>query len=156
MEPHELETLADRFAIEDLLTRYAHAVDRHDWDLYRSVFTDDAHIDYTSAGGIAGTLDEAVSFLEATMPIFEMTQHLISNIDSHIDGDSAKVSAVFNNPMRLPGGTVWFIGGRYHHEVTRTDSGWQSYRLVEETLWFDRSPVGDLSTGPTNKSSDGS
>ena len=42
MEPHELEALADRLAIEDLLTRYAHAVDRHDWDLYRSVFTDDA------------------------------------------------------------------------------------------------------------------
>ena len=69
MEPHELEALADRLAIEDLLTRYAHAVDRHDWDLYRSVFTDDAHIDYTSAGGIAGTLDEAVSFSEAPMPI---------------------------------------------------------------------------------------
>ena len=31
---------------------------------------------------------------------------------------------------------------------------WQSHRLVEETLWFDRSPVGDLSTGPISKSSD--
>jgi hypothetical protein len=102
MEPHELEALADRLAIEDLLTRYAHAVDRHDWDLYRSVFTDDAHIDYTSAGGIAGTLDEAVSFLEATMPIFEMTQHLVGNVDVRIEGDTATVSAMFNNPMRLP------------------------------------------------------
>lgn len=61
MEAHELEALADRLAIEDLLTRYASAVDRRDWGLYRSVFTDDAHIDYTSAGGIAGSLEEVVA-----------------------------------------------------------------------------------------------
>ena len=140
MEPHELEALADRLAIEDLLTRYAHAVDRHDWDLYRSVFTDDAHIDYTSAGGIAGTLDEAVSFLEATMPIFEMTQHLVGNVDVRIEGDTATVSAMFNNPMRLPGGEVWSTGGWYHHDLVRTGDGWRSRNLREESAWFDRAP----------------
>ena len=62
MEPHELEALADRLAIEDLLTRYAHAVDRHDWDLYRSVFTDDAHIDYPSAGGIASVPEDVSKY----------------------------------------------------------------------------------------------
>ena len=140
MEPHELEALAARLAIEDLLTRYAHAVDRHDWDLYRSVFTDDAHIDYTSAGGIAGTLDEAVSFLEATMPIFEMTQHLVGNVDVRIEGDTATVSAMFNNPMRLPGGEVWVTGGWYHHDLVRTGDGWRSRNLREESAWFDRAP----------------
>ena len=152
----DLRALSDRIEIEDLLTRYATAVDTRDWELYRSVFTADAWIDYRSAGGPVGNLDETVAFLDEALDHFEMTQHLISNIDCHIDGDSAKVSAVFNNPMRLPGGTVWFIGGRYHHEMVRTDRGWQSHRLVEETLWFDRSPVGDLNAGPTNKSSDGS
>ena len=38
------ETLADRIAIDDVLTRYATAVDARDWDLYRSVFTADAVI----------------------------------------------------------------------------------------------------------------
>ena len=150
----DLRALSDRIEIEDLLTRYATAVDTRDWELYRSVFTADAWIDYRSAGGPVGNLDETVAFLDKALGHFEMTQHLISNIDCHIDGDSAKVSAVFNNPMRLPGGTVWFIGGQYHHEMVRTDRGWQSHRLVEETLWFDRSPVGDLSTGPISKSSD--
>ena len=37
-----------------LLYRYARAVDTKDWDLYRSVFTDDAHIDYSSAGAVVG------------------------------------------------------------------------------------------------------
>ena len=47
----ELREIADRLEIEALLTRYAKAVDRRDWDLYLTVFTDDATIDYSSAGG---------------------------------------------------------------------------------------------------------
>lgn len=45
------QRLADEQAISALLYRYARAVDTKDWALYRSVFTDDAVIDYTSAGG---------------------------------------------------------------------------------------------------------
>ena len=140
MEAHELEALADRLAIEDLLTRYASAVDRRDWGLYRSVFTDDAHIDYTSAGGIAGTLEEVVAFLEAAMPMFAMTQHLVANVEVQIDGDTATVSAMFNNPMRLPDGDTWFTGGWYHHDLVRTGEGWRSRNLREETAWSDRAP----------------
>ena len=64
MDSDPTRSLADRLEIGDLITRYATAVDRRDWDLYRSVFTTDAEIDYTSAGGIAGTLDEVVAFLD--------------------------------------------------------------------------------------------
>ena len=136
----DLQALADRIAVEDLLTRYATAVDRRDWDRYRSVFTDDAEIDYTSAGGIAGTLDEIIEFLTTTRDMFEMTQHLISNIDLVVDGDSATVTAMFNNPMRLPEGETWFTGGWYHHDLVRTSDGWRSRRLREESVWFDRAP----------------
>jgi len=40
--------ISDELEIAALLTRYARAVDSRDWDLYRSVFTDDAHIDYSA------------------------------------------------------------------------------------------------------------
>ena len=136
----DLQTLTDRIAIEDLLTRYATAVDRRDWDGYRSVFTADAVIDYTSAGGIAGNLEEVVEFLSTTLEMFEMTQHLVSNLDIGIDGDSATVKAVFYNPMRLEGGETWFTGGWYHHDLERTETGWRSRRLREETAWTDRAP----------------
>tara|TARA_B100000809_G_scaffold24453_1_gene21389 strand:- start:303 stop:518 length:216 start_codon:yes stop_codon:yes gene_type:complete len=52
MDSDPTRSLADRLEIGDLITRYATAVDRRDWDLYRSVFTTDAEIDYTSAGGM--------------------------------------------------------------------------------------------------------
>jgi hypothetical protein len=47
---------------------------------------------------------------------------------------------MFNNPMRLPGGEVWFTGGWYHHDLVRTDGGWRSRNLREESAWFDRAP----------------
>ncbi|MBF42910.1 MAG: hypothetical protein CL446_00525 [Acidimicrobiaceae bacterium] len=134
------QALADRIAAEDLLTRYATAVDRRDWEQYRSIFTADAEIDYTSAGGIAGTVDEVVEFLSTSLEMFEMTQHLVSNIDLEVNGDSATVTAMFNNPMRLPGGDTWFTGGWYHHDLVRTPDGWRSRRLREESAWFDRAP----------------
>ena len=45
----------DQTAITALLNRYARAVDTSDWKLYRSVFTPDAHIDYSSAGAVVGS-----------------------------------------------------------------------------------------------------
>lgn len=42
------ERVSDELEIAALLTKYARAVDSKDWDLYRSVFTDDAHIDYSA------------------------------------------------------------------------------------------------------------
>ena len=134
------QALADRIAVEDLLTRYATAVDRRDWEQYRSIFTADAEIDYTSAGGIAGTVDEIVGFLSTSLEMFEMTQHLVSNINLEVNGDSATVTAMFNNPMRITGGDTWFTGGWYHHDLVRTPDGWRSRRLREESAWFDRAP----------------
>jgi hypothetical protein len=53
----------DELAIAALLYRYARAVDTKDWELYRSVFTDDAYIDYSSAGAAAGSRDEVIDWL---------------------------------------------------------------------------------------------
>jgi len=134
----DMQTLGDRLEINDLLTRYAHSVDSKDWALYRSVFTDDAFIDYESAGGIKGDREAVADWLEKTMAGFPMTQHLISNIDVKIDGDRATVRAMFYNPMGMPSGKTFWCGGFYNHSLVRTADGWKSERLIEESSWFDR------------------
>jgi len=48
-----------RDEIEELVTRYATALDLRDWDMLRTVFADDAHIDY---GPLMGTWDDADEF----------------------------------------------------------------------------------------------
>ena len=109
---------------------------------------DSAHIDYSSSGGSVGNLEETVSFLSKALDMFEMSQHLVTNIEVlEKEGNKADVLALFNNPMRLKEGEIWFVGGKYRHELIRSDSGWKSRKLVEETLWFDRSPFDDLARG---------
>ncbi|MEO8605386.1 MAG: nuclear transport factor 2 family protein, partial [bacterium] len=62
-----LQQIADRIEIDDLLTRYATALDDKDWEQWAACFTPDAHIDYTAAGGIAGSLPEVRVWLAQVM-----------------------------------------------------------------------------------------
>ena len=93
--------ISDRLEIDDLLTRYATAVDAKDWDLYASCFTADAFIDYTAAGGIKGTLPEVKKWLSEVMALFPVTQHLVGNRVIAVDGDRATSRSAFFNPMGM-------------------------------------------------------
>ncbi|MFB1296845.1 nuclear transport factor 2 family protein [Mycobacterium sp. pW049] len=133
----DLGRLTDELEIRALLNRYARAVDTKDWDLYRSVFTDDAHIDYSSAGAAAGTRDEVAAWLEAGFAAIPWTMHYVTNVECEIAGDSATVRAMFYNPMQLPGTDVQSCcGGYYYHELVRTPDGWRSRNLREDNVWF--------------------
>lgn len=133
--------MTDQLDIEALLYRYARAVDTKDWDTYRSVFTEDAQIDYTSAGAIAGTRDEVITWLAAGFATIPWSMHYITNIETTIDDDTATVRAMFYNPMQLPGmSEPSACGGYYHHELVRTPDGWRSRSLREDNVWFTNPP----------------
>lgn len=148
----DIQYIADRIAIDDLLTRYATAVDTEDWELYRSCFTPDAFIDYTSAGGIKGSLDEVVAWLAQVMPIFAMTQHLVTNRDVVIDGDAARARSAFYNPLGLSDGnggiTLYFDGGYYNDKLVRTAAGWRIAERIEDSCYSTRlNKVGAIPEG---------
>jgi ketosteroid isomerase-like protein len=134
--------VSDEADITRLLYRYARAVDTKDWELYRSVFTDDAVIDYSSAGAIAGSRDEVAEWFAANFGVIPWSMHFVTNIEADIDGDTARVRAMFYNPMQLPAMTEpSYCGGYYHHELVRTPDGWRSRHLREENVWFANSPA---------------
>jgi 3-phenylpropionate/cinnamic acid dioxygenase small subunit len=138
----DLQALSDKIEIQELLARYARGVDSKDWALWRTVFTPDAHLDYSSAGAAVGSSDEVGDWLEHALAAVPMTQHYVTNVEIDLDGDRAKVRAMFYNPMQLPGmDGLSFCGGYYHHDVVRTADGWRSERLVEENLWFTNPPA---------------
>lgn len=128
--------------ISALLYRYARAVDSKNWELYRSVFTEDAHIDYSSAGAIVGSRDEVVDWFAANFGVIPWSMHYITNIEIlESDDNSAMVRAMFYNPMQLPGmSETSTCGGYYHHELVRTPEGWRSRSLREENVWFTNPP----------------
>jgi 3-phenylpropionate/cinnamic acid dioxygenase small subunit len=136
-----LQDVADRIEIDDLLTRYATALDAKDWDLFATCFTPDAFIDYTGAGGIKGTLPEVCRWLADVMARFPMTQHLVTNRAVRIDGDTAVCRSCLFNPMGVPDGDgmmVFLEGGYYRDKLVRTPAGWRIAERVEEPTFSTR------------------
>jgi 3-phenylpropionate/cinnamic acid dioxygenase small subunit len=141
MDSVAAEQLLDRIAIDDLLTRYATAVDTRDWDLWESCFSPDATIDYTAFGGIAGSVRTVRAWLAEVMPRFEMSQHLVVNREVTIEGDTARSRAAFFNPMALAtpeGRVLFFDGGYYLDRLVRTPAGWRIYERIEEFSYSTR------------------
>ncbi len=139
----DVQAMSDKLEIHESLARYARAVDTKDWDLWKSVFTADAQVDYRSAGGAVGPRDEVADWLRDSLAPFPMTQHYITNVEVDLDGDRADVTALFHNPIMFPGASeLSFCGGRYHHRFVRTSEGWKSSELREESLWFHNPPAG--------------
>jgi ketosteroid isomerase-like protein len=139
------QELRDKFEIQDLLTRYAHAVNRSDWELIRTMFTEDAVIDLEAAGMITATRDEMMAALERTMGTLGWTQGFLSNVDVQLDGDTAIVTAMMMRAMQIPGvDGPSFAGSYYHHEMVRTPDGWKSRRFSEEPIWMTNPPSGSV------------
>jgi 3-phenylpropionate/cinnamic acid dioxygenase small subunit len=135
------QDIGDRLDIEDVLTRYAWSIDTASWDGLDEVFTPDAFIDYTSAGGIKGNYPEIKEWLSTVLPFFAAYQHLVTNKDIRIDGDTATSRCQFYNPMVQKaddGGTsMFFVGGEYRDQLVRTADGWRIKERIEHSVWTD-------------------
>ncbi len=133
-------TVVERLAMDDLLTRYATAIDGLDWEMLDTVFTADAHLDYRSAGGVEGDYPEVRQWLAKVLPIFEMTQHLVVNREYERHGGQVHARSSFLNVNRLEiEGKPWLftVGGRYHDRLVYSSDDWKIARRIEHTLWWD-------------------
>ncbi|WP_182377995.1 nuclear transport factor 2 family protein [Nocardioides sp. WS12] len=137
----ELQELIDRAEITDAITRYTLSVDEGDFDRLDTVFTPDAHIDYTESGGVVDTFPVVKAWLAEALPGFSKHRlHTVGQIDfAFASGDEADVTAYFHNPMRISDGKggerVVEVGGLYRHHFVRTADGWRSDRLHEQVVW---------------------
>jgi hypothetical protein len=139
------QELHDKLEIQEFMTRYAHAVNRNDWEVVRSLFTPDAVIDLEDSGMMKGTRDDMIAALEKMMGSLAWTQGFATNVDIQLDGDSAKVTAMMMRAMQLPSVEgPSFAGSYYHHDMVRTPEGWKSKRFSEEPIWMTNRPSGPL------------
>ena len=91
---HQPERVADLMAIQDLATSYAHAVDDLDWPRWQALFLPDAHIDYTSAGGIEGTPAELAAWMPEALSIFTFSMHTTSTHEIRFTGPDTATGRV--------------------------------------------------------------
>jgi len=118
----------DRQDISDLLVRYATGIDRRDWPLFRTVFTDDCELDY----GVIGTwqgVDAVADFMEKTHALAGHTLHRLTNQVIEVDGDKA-LSRTYVDALIMVGDEGAGVNGIgfYDDEIVRTPDGWRIAR----------------------------
>jgi len=132
--------------ITGLMARFARGIDLRDWELYRSVFTDDIEIDYSSyRPGNAGPFkaDDWVQRGRMLFPGLTASQHFLSNLDITVDGDRGTVFSYVRAEHFLPntaGDAMFTIGGYYTDSVVRVDGQWKICRKQLTVLWNSGNP----------------
>ena len=116
----------DRQDISDLLVRYATGIDRRDWALFRTVFTDHCELDY----GEIGTWDtvEAVTEFMQHAHASGQTLHRMSNHAITLDDDRATARTYVDMIMVFDNKSGVNAVGYYDDELVRSDGGWRIAR----------------------------
>jgi 3-phenylpropionate/cinnamic acid dioxygenase small subunit len=115
----------DRQDISDVLVRYATGIDRRDWPLFRTVFTDDCQLDYGEIG-IWNGVDAVTDFMEQTHAMAGHTMHRLTNQTIVVDGDKAS-SRTYVDAVIMFGDNQGGVNalGFYDDEIVRTADGWR-------------------------------
>ena len=136
----DIEEISDRMELEKLVTDYATAVDCRNFNEFNNLFTADAFIDYTAVGGIAGNLQEIITYLETALEYFSNYQHLISNVSLDIDSNDATGKVMCFNPMQTEDDKVFFLGMWYQDTYKKIDNQWFISSRIEESSWSHNVP----------------
>ena len=138
-----MQEISDRIEIDVLLTEYCHAIDDKEWDALDNIFTEDAIIDYTAAGGAKGNLQETKAYLDRALEQFTGSQHMVATTKLRLNGDTATARTICFNPMNTPkkeGVHTFFCGIWYVDELVRTEKGWRISSRKEELSYFHNLP----------------
>ena len=118
----------DRQDISELLVRYATGIDRRDWPLFRTVFTDDCQLDYGEIGVWHG-VDAVTEFMQLAHAMAGHTLHRLNNIAVTVDGDSAQARTYIDGLIMAAGNSSGVNAiGFYDDEIVRTAGGWRIAR----------------------------
>lgn len=129
--------VADILAIQDLVTAYAHAIDDRAWVRWEALFLPDARIDYTSAGGIAGSPRELAAWMPDAMAAFTWCMHSTSTHEIRFISDDEATGRVhvFNR-----NGAEWEgrpelvdVSAVYVDRYRRVGETWRIAERIEHT-----------------------
>ena len=136
----QLQLLADRAAISDVLHRYATGLDMRDWALYRSIFTDEVDLDFSSIGIPPARIpaDDWVERARVLFAGFDATQHLSANHVHDIRGDEATCTSYMRAEhfvITNEGDNYYTMGGYYTNRLVRTAEGWKLSGVTLTVTW---------------------
>jgi 3-phenylpropionate/cinnamic acid dioxygenase small subunit len=114
----------DRQDISDVLIRYATGIDRRNWPLFRTAFTDDCELDYGEIGTWHG-VNAVTQFMEQSHAMAGHTMHRIGNEVINVNGDRAEARAYVDGLILAPDNKSGVNAvGFYDDDLVRTADGW--------------------------------
>jgi 3-phenylpropionate/cinnamic acid dioxygenase small subunit len=137
-----VQEIVDRQRITDVINGYAAGIDFKNWGDWEDLFAEEAVIDYPG-GHYEGRIGLA-AWLQNRMRGFPLTQHIISNVDIRIDGDSAR-SVAYLHAVHVPDPQKpdrhFDTGGWYINEYIREGPTWRIRRLALTRIWSMGDPL---------------
>jgi hypothetical protein len=146
----------DVHAIEQVLYRYASALDTLDWDLFDGCFAPDAVIEMS----VAGRHPSPAHYREkakAALASLDATHHVFSNPRISVDGNRAHAHCYYQAQHarnHLAPRALLMIGGWVETDLARFDGRWVIVRWRGTAVWMDGNPevLGlDLSPGAVRR-----
>lgn len=134
--------LVDVHDIQQLLYRYAIAIDTRDLDVLDDIFTPDARLDMSVAGVLTPAEYKAKAAVE--LDKLDATHHLIASPVVAVDGDTATAHTYYqaqharNDLFPRP---LLMVGGWIDDELVRTPGGWRICARTGRAVWFDGNPA---------------
>ena len=142
----------DFIDITSTVYQYAYGIDLRDWDMYRNIFNDDLHMDFSSYSGAPASSMTADQWVAGVKPLFtglDATQHTMTNplvtIDRDIDRDRDRArcrmymqAEHFFKAAR--GNPEYAIGGYYDDTLIRTEAGWKITAVKLTVFWHRGNP----------------
>jgi ketosteroid isomerase-like protein len=132
----QLQHLADKSALHELVYTYCRAIDRRDFELVRELYHEDAIDDHGDM--FCGPRDAYIAWLPGALAQFQTTQHRISNTLFAVDGDYAEgeVYAVAYHRTYPPDLQEVIGGGRYVDQYQRRNGIWKFSRRTVINDWM--------------------
>jgi hypothetical protein len=133
----DLQELRDRLDVSDMITRYAFALDRCEWDEFDVIFADEVMVQMPHVpSGSEVSREEFKQMAIDTVGGFEATHHPIANHLVTISGDRAEckcyASAWHSIPTERGVTDYCLVRGFYDWGLKRTAEGWRIDRLTIE------------------------
>jgi 3-phenylpropionate/cinnamic acid dioxygenase small subunit len=136
-------TLQDAYEIEQVIYRYAIAIDTCDWDLLDACFAPDAVIRMS----VAGRYPSPAEYREkarATLATLDATHHVFSSVTVTVEGDRASARSYYQAQHArndLAPDSLLMIGGWVEDEFARVGGRWLITSRKGTAVWFDGNPA---------------
>ncbi len=124
----------DLSLIQQVLVRYANAIDELDFDALSMVFTPDARASYGGGPWLEGV--EAIVAYISPLQNLAASFHFMGNMQIDVDGDRARSTTRSLTHLIAADGVLHARALRYRDQLVRTPVGWRISERVHTAQWM--------------------